>query len=72
MHDCADNMNFLTDLQVQCIRYDFTLILVWSFAEAAQYIRTLKAYENRSKTQLTGLSKAITMMEQAAESLSCP
>ena len=63
MHDCPDNMNYLTDLQIQCIRYDVKLILVWSFAEAAQYIRTLKAYENRSKTQLTGMSKATSMLE---------
>ena len=45
---------------------------MWSLAEASQYIRTLKAYENRTKNQLNGLSKASTIMEQAIESLSCP
>ena len=43
---------------------------MWSSQEAAQYIRTLKAYENKGKNNLTGLSKATTVREQAVEALS--
>ena len=67
--DCPDEMNYITELEVMCIQFDIKLIVCWSFMEAAQYIRTLKAYENRGKNTLTGLSKASTVREQSAEAL---
>ena len=70
MFDCNDEHNFMTDLEVECIHYDIKLILVWSFQEAAMYLRTLKAYEAKGKNQLNGISKATTVREQAIEALS--
>ena len=67
--DCADEMNYFHEVQMECLRYDCVVIVVWSSAEAAQYLRTMKAYENRGKKQLAGLSQATTVREQAVEVL---
>ena len=48
MADCDDEMGYMSELQVDCVYYEVTCIVVWSFQEAARYIQTLKAYEGRS------------------------
>lgn len=48
LHDHEDELNYLTDLQLECMKYDAQLIMCWSFSEAGLYIRTLKAYENKN------------------------
>ena len=63
-------MNFLTELELECLKYDAQLLLVWSFKEAGMYIRTLKAYENKNSTTIQGRSLAVTPMEQSSEVLS--
>ena len=50
--DCDDDQGYMTDLQLECMKYEFQVIVVWSFAEAGRYLRTLKAYEHRPKTNL--------------------
>ena len=52
--DCDDNQSYMTDLQLECMKYEFQVIVVWSFAEAGRYLRTLKAYEHRPKANLMG------------------
>mmetsp|Transcript_36783 Transcript_36783/g.35515 ORF Transcript_36783/g.35515 Transcript_36783/m.35515 type:complete len:84 (-) Transcript_36783:62-313(-) len=44
--------------------------MCWSFDEAAKYIQTLKAYENKSQSILEGKNVPGTHMEQATEALS--
>lgn len=46
------------------------MLICWSFEEAGQYLRTLKAYENRAKTTLQGKSQAETPSAKAVELLS--
>ena len=52
--DTDDDQSYMTDLQLECMKYEFQVIMVWSFAEAGTYLRTLKAYENKPKKNLMG------------------
>ncbi|KAF0719017.1 Aste57867_1337 [Aphanomyces stellatus] len=46
--DVPDNESALKDINRESIHGGFTLLLAWSWKEAARYIETLKAYENKS------------------------
>ena len=59
----------MTDLQLEAMKYDFQVIMVWSFPEAGRYLRTLKAYENRPKAQLKGNQRGMTENEKIYETL---
>jgi hypothetical protein len=60
------------------MKFETTLILCWSFDEAAQYIQTLKSYEAKTQTLLEGKPfgaqlrgpNALSHMDQAGEVLS--
>ena len=69
LHDTPDDLCFLTELQLECARYETQLLIVWSFEEAGQYLKTLKAYESRAKTVLQGRSQAETPFAKASELL---
>ena len=46
--DDEDNQKVLCELNKICFVNDFTMILSWSFQEAARYIETLKVYESKA------------------------
>ncbi len=48
--DVEANQQPLAELMHAAIIMDYTLILAWSFAEAARYIETFKAYEKKGAT----------------------
>ena len=58
--ECPDPQNMFTKLQLECIDYDIQVLMTANFNEAAQFIRTLKKYESRTKTMIEGVSKAMT------------
>ncbi|TNV76042.1 hypothetical protein FGO68_gene5996 [Halteria grandinella] len=66
----------LNSLTMQCMKFETTLLICWSFEEAAQYIQTLKAYEAKTQTLLEGkhltfsTNANLTHLEQAGEVLS--
>jgi DNA excision repair protein ERCC-1 len=60
----------VTQLMMDCMKFGFTLLMCWSFDEAAQYIQTFKTYENKAQSMLEGKSQAITHIEQASEVVS--
>lgn len=48
--DVDDNEVALREINRVTLLSDFTLILAWSWLEAARYLETFKAYENKSAT----------------------
>lgn len=46
--DSDDHADALKELNIVCISNNMTLLLAWSNREAARYIETFKAYENKS------------------------
>ena len=54
---------------MECVKYETQLLLCWSFQEAGQYLKTMKAFEGRAKTTLEGRSQAVTDFARAAEVL---
>ena len=52
--DHPDDQNTINSLTLQCLKFEVTLILCWSFEEAAQYMQTMKSYENKTQTLLEG------------------
>ena len=55
---------------MQCLKFETTLVLAWSYDEAAQYIQTLKAYENKTQTLLEGKpQQQASHLDQAVEVL---
>lgn len=70
LHDSSDEVDYLTGLQVECAKYEIQMLICWSFEEAGQYLRTLKAYESRTKTTLQGKSQTNNPSEKAVELLS--
>jgi DNA excision repair protein ERCC-1 len=46
--DVEDNEVALKQINRLAVLSDFTLVLAWSWAEAARYLETFKAYENKS------------------------
>ena len=71
--DHQDDQNTINGLTIQCLKFEVTLILCWSFEEAAQYIQTMKSYENKTQTLLEGkfpmMQAQQTHLEQASEAL---
>ena len=58
---------------MQCMKFEATLIMCWSYVEAAQYIQTLKSYENKTQTLLEGkftFQQQVSHIDQAIEVLS--
>lgn len=54
LNDDKDEQNMANSLMMDCFKFEVTLIMCWSFDEAAQYIQTLKSYENKTQTMLEG------------------
>ena len=52
LNDTIDEMDYLGDLQMECVRYETQLLICWSFEEAGQYLRSLKNQEGKAKTTL--------------------
>ncbi|CAI5736807.1 unnamed protein product [Hyaloperonospora brassicae] len=48
--DVDDNEVALREINRVALLSDFTLVLAWSWLEAARYLETFKAYENKSAT----------------------
>ncbi|KDO31364.1 hypothetical protein SPRG_03981 [Saprolegnia parasitica CBS 223.65] len=48
--DVPDNESALKEINRDALACGFTLLLAWSWKEAARYIETLKSYENRPAT----------------------
>ncbi|RLN50766.1 hypothetical protein BBJ28_00017308 [Nothophytophthora sp. Chile5] len=48
--DVDDNEVALREINRVALLSDFTLVLAWSWLEAARYLETLKSYENKSAT----------------------
>ncbi|CAK4086356.1 unnamed protein product [Aphanomyces euteiches] len=46
--DVPDNESALKDINREALHAGYTLLLAWSWKEAARYIETLKVYENKS------------------------
>lgn len=46
--DVEDNISALQRINLAAVRYEFTLILSWSWYETARYLETFRAYENKS------------------------
>jgi len=44
----------MDDLQMDCFAHSMQMLVCWSTDEAAQYLRSLKAYENSTKSILEG------------------
>ncbi|TDH67088.1 hypothetical protein CCR75_005344 [Bremia lactucae] len=49
-HFCYDNEVALREINRVALFSEFTLVLAWSWLEAARYLETIKAYENKSAT----------------------
>ena len=52
------------------MKFEATLIMCWSYDEAAQYIQTLKSYENKTQTLLEGkftFQQQVSHIDQATE-----
>ena len=52
--DNPDEQNMINGLTIQTMKFDTTMIMCWSYEEAAQYILTMKSYENKTQTILEG------------------
>ncbi|ETV87639.1 hypothetical protein H257_01143 [Aphanomyces astaci] len=46
--DVSDSESALKEINCEALSAGFSLLLAWSWKEAARYIETLKAYENKS------------------------
>ncbi|CAH0481880.1 unnamed protein product [Peronospora belbahrii] len=56
--DVDDNEVALREINRVALLSDFTLVLAWSWLEAARYLETFKAYENKSATIIKEKVKA--------------
>ncbi|CDW73179.1 dna excision repair protein ercc-1-like [Stylonychia lemnae] len=72
LNDDKDEHNMINSLMMDCFKFEITLIMCWSFEEAAQYIQTFKSYENKTQTMLEGkqYNQGTTHFEQAVEQVS--
>ncbi|KAG5192092.1 restriction endonuclease type II-like protein [Tribonema minus] len=50
--DQDDNVNLLLELNKMAVARNFTLLLAWSWPEAARYLETFKAFENKPPTSI--------------------
>lgn len=53
--DVKDYELFLSEITAACLTHDCTLFLVWSFAEGARYVESLRMSENRSADGLRAI-----------------
>jgi Binding domain of DNA repair protein Ercc1 (rad10/Swi10) len=50
--DTEDNVKLLLELNKLAVVKGFTLLLAWTWQEAARYLETFKAYENKPPTSI--------------------
>lgn len=48
----ADERHALLTINTQCLIYDATLLLAWSWEEAARYLETFRCYEHKPPTTI--------------------
>ena len=48
--DVEDSISAIQAINLVAIKFEFILILTWSYMEGARYLETLKSYENKSAT----------------------
>lgn len=68
--DVEDNNAILLFLNKLCCVNNLSLILAWTEEEAARYLETFKAYENKDAS-LIQKKKDMTFSEQVADTLGC-
>ena len=54
----------INGLTIQTMKVDTTMIMCWSYEEAAQYILTMKSYENKTQTILEGFQTSAYHQKQ--------
>jgi Binding domain of DNA repair protein Ercc1 (rad10/Swi10) len=66
--DTEDNVKLLLELNKLAVVKGFTLLLAWTWQEAARYLETFKAYENKPPTSIQ--EKVSIMHDQSLAVLS--
>lgn len=62
--DVDDYHDVLRELNRNAILNDYTLMLAWSFEEAARYLETYKAFENKPPDLIREKLQMITTLKQ--------
>ena len=69
LNNNKDDHNMVDALLMDCMRFEVTMIMCWSFEEAAQYLQTYKSYENKTQTILEGKQHGQNHFDQAVDVL---
>mmetsp|Transcript_17877 Transcript_17877/g.17612 ORF Transcript_17877/g.17612 Transcript_17877/m.17612 type:complete len:167 (+) Transcript_17877:99-599(+) len=64
-----DDMGYITDIQLDCMRWEIKLLLAWSQDECAKYIQIIRTYQNKGTSLLEENKKHKTQEDLAIDSL---